>query len=314
MHLKGTVFRRKNRTFTVLSAPEYDAKKGRPGRRSLGTFPSEAQARERQVEYTNSFNKGTFSLSEVDIRNTRLSDYLVEWIGLLEDQQEADIIALRTRRDYEAVVRLYIRPFLGNRRIRELTTPELRQWLYRLKGQGLSDRTVQKAYRTLHRALGDSDLPENPVALPKRFRPRIRSTRKIIRPTVEQVNEFLRHIEWCDRPLTQRLAPLWRVAATCGLRRAELCGLEWASIDWDEHTLRVERTIQVDGYRPFVKQPKSEASVRTIGLDPETLAQLRTHRAMQAEHRLAAGSKWSDPFGLDLGVVEEVEGVVDGCV
>ncbi len=55
MHLKGSVFRRKNGTFTVLSAPEYDPKKGRPARRSLGTFATEELARQRQVEYTNSF-------------------------------------------------------------------------------------------------------------------------------------------------------------------------------------------------------------------------------------------------------------------
>ena len=128
--------------------------------------------------------------------NTRLSDYLDEWLGLLDDQEQAGIIALRTRRDYEGVIRLYVRPLLGNRRIGELTTPEIRQWLYQLKGKGLSDRTVQKAYRTLQRALGDGDLPENPVALPKRFRPQIRTTRRIVRPTVEQVNEFLGHTEY----------------------------------------------------------------------------------------------------------------------
>ncbi len=48
-----------------------------------------------------------------------------------------------------------------------------------------------------------------------------------------------------------------------GLRRGELCGLEWKDIDFQNHTISVRRTVvYVAGYGKFEKEPKTEGSVR----------------------------------------------------
>jgi integrase len=78
-----------------------------------------------------------------------------------------------------------------------------------------------------------------------------------------------------------RLFALWWLAALCGLRRGELCGLKWSNVDLDEHTLTVaEQVTCVDG-RTHVGPPKSLASRRTIALDDATVAVLRHHRQLQ---------------------------------
>lgn len=43
-----------------------------------------------------------------------------------------------------------------------------------------------------------------------------------------------------------------------------------------------------------MKTVKTDASGRTINLDPQTTATLRAHRATQAQERLAAGPAWHD--------------------
>lgn len=88
-----------------------------------------------------------------------------------------------------------------------------------------------------------------------------------------------------------RLVALWRVAATTGMRRGELLGLTWRSLDLDGGRLTVERQLLVVGsFGP----PKSERSQRTIQLDAETVAALKRHRDAQRVERALAGDAYQD--------------------
>jgi hypothetical protein len=98
--------------------------------------------------------------------------------------------------------------------------------------------------------------------------PRIRSRKHITRPTVEQVNAFLVHVQKCPR--CGLLKDVWRIAATTGLRRGELVGLAWEDIDLVNGRLTVSRSVGNDGGH-FLKRPKSAVGARTIGLDPVTV-------------------------------------------
>ena len=89
---------------------------------------------------------------------------------------------------------------------------------------------------------------------------------------------------------SNRLAPLWRTACMTGLRRSELCGLQWRDID--AGVLSVRRALtQVDG-DPILKGPKSAASRRVVDLDTETATTLKQWKVTQLEERLRAGTAW----------------------
>lgn len=165
----------------------WDSKRNRFRRPSLGTFKTEQEAKAARLRYSIAQSDGVFSMSEVEFRRVRLDLYLDEWIELLDQERRADKITVGTQRDYETVVRSHIRPYLGRCTISQLTVPILHRWLLDIKATGVGDRTVQKAYRTLHRALADSALKENPAKLPKRHRPHVRDQRPGVYPTVEQV-------------------------------------------------------------------------------------------------------------------------------
>jgi integrase len=299
--IRGTIFERANGTFTVLAEPTWDPKKNRYRRPSLGTFKTREKADRTRLDYNIAEADGVFSPTEVEQRQVRLDRYFDDWLELLERERVVGKITLRTQRDYETVVRCHIVPYLGRRSIGELTTPMLHRRLLDIKATGVGDRTVQKAHRTLHRALADSDLKENPAKLPKRYRPQVRDRKVAVYPTVGQVDAFVEHVTSCDDPYGSRHAVLWRIAATTGVRRGEVVGLAWSDVDFAAGTISVNQTIQVDSGSLYVKGPKSENGYRTIGLDPETLRQLRRHRVRMLEERAGTGADYRvKPLGHEF--------------
>ncbi len=298
--IRGTVFARPNGTFTVQAEPTWDPKQTKFRRTSLGTFKTRTEAEAVRLRYSVSQADGVFLLSEIDLRRVRLSTYLADWLELVDTERRTEKITLRTQRDYEAVVRCHIVPYLGHRRIGELRTPMLHRWLLDIKGKGASDRTVQKAYRTLHRAMADCDLKENPAKLPKRYRPLVRDRRLAVYPTASEVNAFVSHGSECDRPYGRARSVMWRIAATSGIRRGELVGLAWPDVDLNKGTISITQTIQPDRGSLYVKGPKSTKGYRTIGLDTATGRHLRRHRTRMLEERTAAGAGYDvTPLGHD---------------
>ncbi len=79
-----------------------------------------------------------------------------------------------------------------------------------------------------------------------------------------------------------------------GLRRSELLGLTWSSVDLNVATVRISQAlIEVHG-RPEWSEGKNERSRRTVPIDPSMVAALRAHRRVQNLERLAAGARWED--------------------
>jgi integrase len=66
-------------------------------------------------------------------------------------------------------------------------------------------------------------------------------------------------------------------------------GLKWGDVDLEAPTVSVKRSLDVDG---TLKEPKNEASRRTVPLNPQAVEALRAHRMHQNEERLKAGPKW----------------------
>lgn len=77
-----------------------------------------------------------------------------------------------------------------------------------------------------------------------------------------------------------------------GLRRSEVCGLQWSDIDLDSDRLSVRRAVVVVGGQPIAKEPKTARSRRSVDLDHGTVATLHEWRRHQLEERLRAGAAW----------------------
>jgi integrase len=78
-----------------------------------------------------------------------------------------------------------------------------------------------------------------------------------------------------------------------GLRKGELIALRWEDIDMQAKLLHVRRNVVwINGQGYVEDSPKTEASRRTIFLQPFALDMLRQHLLDQDEQRLLAGDRW----------------------
>lgn len=119
---------------------------------------------------------------------------------------------------------------------------------------------------------------------------KINSLDKVIRPkqqekretkkalTKDELTEFLALAEKHASPV---LFVAWRTLAYTGLRRGELLALEWSDIDFENRTLRVDRTLVRIAGQLSTQSPKTKKSRRMITLDPHTIEILKSWRLKQ---------------------------------
>jgi integrase len=87
-----------------------------------------------------------------------------------------------------------------------------------------------------------------------------------------------------------RLYALYHLTAHFGLRRSELCGLDWADVDLKARRIHV-RQAQVDDE---LDSTKTEDSERIITIDQVTADVLAAWRRTQLAERLAWSGAWTD--------------------
>jgi integrase len=103
----------------------------------------------------------------------------------------------------------------------------------------------------------------------------------------------------------ERLAAMWRLSAMTGMRRGEVLGLRWKDIDLDAKKLSVHQAVVlVDHQITISPVPKTDSSRRTISLDDETVALLRSHHTGQLKERMKCEGMWPDgdlAFTAEMG-------------
>lgn len=169
-------------------------------------------------------------------------------------------VQAKTLESYEGLVRLHIKPALGNITLTKIT-PQMLQKLYADKlNSGLSKRTVHYIHTLIHKSLGQalkwglvarnvSDLVDKPS--PKRRASAIWN--------VAQVNQFLEAVK------DHRWYPIYVLAIYCGLREGELLGLHIEDVDLRNRTLQVNHAVQyIVGKGLIIKEPKSDSGKRAV--------------------------------------------------
>jgi len=249
-------------------------------------FRTKAEANRALTRLLGSVDAGSF----VEPSAVTLREFVeTSWLPSLK----AGTLRPSTVEMYQRSATRYVVARLGSVRLRDLTPARLTSWIDALKSEGVGARTVEIAAITAHKilkaALDLELIPRNPAdnAAVRAARPHPKAKE----PTVwsaEETRAFLAAQEG------DRLFALWRLAAMTGLRRGELAGLTWSAVDLDAASLAVVATVVVVSGRAVPSSPKTAKSARVIGLDPATVAALRSHRATQAAERLRAGELWRD--------------------
>ncbi len=80
-----------------------------------------------------------------------------------------------------------------------------------------------------------------------------------------------------------------------GIRRGELCGLEWKDIDFAERRMKIVRSSQYIGNCKLItKEPKTKSGVREISLSHTACQLLTEYRRWQRKNILKMGDAWND--------------------
>lgn len=196
---------------------------------------------------------------------------------------------------YTTNLERYVLPRVGQVTLQRLTPAQLNTLYAALlagggkDGRPLSARTVQAIHMTVRKALRDAArwglVARNVAELADPPSP----TRADMRTwTAEELRRFLTHVEG------ERLAALWMLAASTGMRRGEVLGLRWVDVDLELARVAVRQTLVLAGRQVVTSEPKTSRGRRSIALDPRTVAALRSWRAAQLEERLAWGAAWTD--------------------
>jgi len=192
------------------------------------------------------------------------------------------------RRNFEQ----HLRPALGGLAVVDITAAHIEEML-----DGARDRS-----RTKHRgaALGPTSVRNLLVAVRAVLTWALRQglVEKNVALIVEMPGES--HVEravlgvddvktFLAATAGTELDPIVATAIFTGLRRAELCGLQWGDIDLDVGRITVQRAAaNLDG-KVIVKAPKTKKSRRTDYLSPFVVAVLRRHRDEQQARYLKLG-------------------------
>lgn len=210
-----------------------------------------------------------------------VGEWLERWL-----QRKKPRLAAKTFHNYTQLIKRYIKPHLGRRKLQALRPADLHALYTVLTDKGLGD-TQRQVHNVLHAAFDEAVRLElivrNPANVvrpaPPRPDPDAGIDRKAL--TAEEVARLL--------PVLQgdRWGLIFEFMPATGLRRAEVCGLRWEDVDLDKGRLRFRHNLVTVGGKPVLGLPKSKSRNRRLRLSAQAVDILRRQAATQALERAA---------------------------
>jgi integrase len=190
------------------------------------------------------------------------------WIKRCNEKQ----LEPMTIKGYEEHCELHIYPFIGEKKLSDLTVPAVNAFADRLREAGRSAEMIKRVVRSLGaifkeaRRRGLSNVAPTvglELDLPERDDPR---------PMIPTKSELQAIIAGAIAHQKRMWRPLSLVAVFCGLRASELRGLPWTDVDFDARLINVSQ--RADASHKIGKL-KSKAAYRAVRLSPLVLNALR---------------------------------------
>ena len=212
---------------------------------------------------------------------------LGEWLDKWLDEYMIFSLRENTMNGYRSIIDNQIKRFIGDKQIAYLTTQDVQKFYNAIKKKGrvtehpihgyeLADVMVRKVHMVLHQALDVAVKerlivrnPTNGTTVPKKSH-----TEKQVFDDA-QIDLFMEEIKkepyWYD---------FFYVELMTGLRRGEICGLQWSDIDFGLNIMRISRSVSKKaGGGLIIGETKTDAGIRKIVMPPSVATLLANKKA-----------------------------------
>lgn len=226
-----------------------------------------------------------------------LSEFLDRWLEEIAKPR----VRQSTYSSYEMMLRLYITPKLGIKRLSDVQAHEIQKVYGDMRKTGLSSRTVRYAHNVLSSAFKQAIkwqmLIRNPCDLCEL--PRLeKSEMKYFSP--DEVSKFL------NKAKADKYYLIFLLALETGMRPEEYLAVQWKDIDLETGVLSVRRALvwnrKGGGFK--FEEPKTSKSRRSIPLSGSIVAALKVHRRNHLTQKMKLGPDYANldlVFSTELG-------------
>lgn len=280
--MRGSLIKRGKKWTAIVDIGQDE--NGNRKQKWLSGFKTKKEAETALASYLHQLETNTFILPE----KITVGEYLRFWLenpGKKRSQTTID--------GYTRNIEKHVIPAIGNIPLQRLTPAQVENFYntaQRLDGKGkLSGTTLLQIHRILLKALGDALRKHNKIGrnIMESVDPPQKEKKSIASfYTKDQVITLLKAAEGTLLELPIAISVL------LGLRKGEVLGLKWEHIKFEKGTIEIFETRIKSSKGVIIKDTKTEDSTRQLKVPGTLLSILKTHKAKQAENKLAWGEAY----------------------
>lgn len=230
-----------------------------------------------------------------------------QWLEIWQNEYFGGIKEA-TVASYQGLIKNYLYPNIGGLKLSSLQPHTIQTMYNRIlkapgRPDGLSAKTLKNLHGVLHKALKLAVklgyIKTNPAEACEL--PRVEHSEVAFLEN-EDIEKLLKAIKG------HRYEAVYTVALFTGMRQAELLGLTWDCVDFENGTIKVEKQLQRIKQQSSTFRLTSCKNDRVRRIMPATgvMEILKQQRQKQLENRLKAGEMWQNEW--DLVFTNEVGG------
>lgn len=250
-----------------------------------GVTPKKAEKLAQQFAYEFESRCKDYTELNENMRFSELADWYFENFAPIE-------LKPSTAYTYKGQYEKHIKPLIGNMKLKEITTPKLTSVMKTFK---LKPQSVRKIYVVIQsifrRGVEQGYIRESPchnVILPKN-----RQEKKKMSLDESEIKRFMELLD--TKPWDEDFKRIIKVLLYTGMRSGECLGLAWEDIDFENNTISINHTLTDIGGKHELTDPKTESSIRIIGMGQELKKVLLAQKEYIEKLKYALGDDFAHP-------------------
>ena len=197
-----------------------------------------------------------------------------------------------TEEHYRSNVKNHIAPVFGNKKLKDIATSDVSNFLTGLDCKPLTANKIKIVFHSIMKyAVSQKYIAENPC------------TGAVWKDITQQEYQKIENVLTLKQSqILMKLLDEYssfntiiKLLLLTGMRSGECLGLRWDSINFENKTIFIDKTLSYANNQWFLSTPKTARSTRTIAIDDTAVAILKKHQEEQNKQKEIVGAAWQHP-------------------